>query len=102
MGEHKETFCEFYGYKEGDFISDAITGEPAVDVHAICASGMGGNENMNRIENLIPLTRSHHEFYGGPVQYKAMLYKLVLVMLIRSGKDFDMEWLMGQILKYEN
>ena len=100
MSPHKKTYFEFFGLSEGDFIPCAICQEGAVDVHAIQRSGMGGDDSMNRIDNLIPLCRKHHETLGDRTAYKAMLYKLCFYELMR--KDFDnFEWILSQIKKYE-
>ena len=101
MSPHKKTYLDFYNYKEGDFIPCAICQQAAVDVHAIQRSGMGGDDSMNRIENLIPLCRKHHETLGDIVAYKAMMYKVIFFDLMK--KDFDdFDWILNQIKKHEN
>lgn len=102
MSKHKETYFKFYGLSEGDYIQCGVCQQPAVDVHAIQRAGMGGDENMNRVENLIPLCRQHHEKLGDRKEYKAMLYKIIFHDLIRKDiDDVDLEWLGNQIKKYE-
>ena len=92
---------EFYGYTEGDFIPCSICQQQAVDVHAIQREGMGGNDSMNRIENLIPLCRLHHSQLGDRVPYKSMMYKIIFYELMK--RDFDnFDWLVSQIKKHES
>jgi len=101
MSPHKKTYLEFHGKHEGDFIPCAICQQAAVDVHAIQREGMGGDEGMNRIDNLIALCRKHHETLGDRVAYKAMMYKIIFYELMRKNfEEFD--WIIKQIIKYES
>jgi len=100
MQEHTSLYYDFFGYAGDDFVPSEISGGRAVDIHHIHARQRGGGENMDRIENLMALSREEHLKYGDKVQYKAFLYKRHLEVLEVSGKEFDREWILAQIEKY--
>lgn len=84
-----------------DFLSE-ISGERAVDIHHISARGQGGSEKLDRIENLMALTRKEHEDYGDVRAFKSMLYRIHKKHLLIKGIDFDKDWIDAQIEKYKN
>jgi hypothetical protein len=101
MSPHKQTYFRFYNLEEGDHIACGVCRQPAVDIHAIHREGMGGDDKMARPENLVALCRQHHNQLGERKQYKSMLYKIVFYDLMRKDLDFDFEWIVNQIKRYE-
>lgn len=56
MVKYKETYLDYFGYGEQDFIPCEACGKIAVDVHHISGRGKGKDE----INNLMALCRKHH------------------------------------------
>jgi len=83
-----------------DFLSE-ISGERAVDIHHITARGKGSSKELDRIENLMALTRKEHEDYGDIRAFKSYLYRIHQRQLELNGIDYDSNWINKQIQKYE-
>ena len=91
---------DHFGYTIADFIPSELSGERGIDACHIHPRQKGGNENMNRIENLMCKTRIEHIKYGDKKEHKAMLYTKHMEVLDALGKPYDKEWLLAQIEKY--
>lgn len=61
-------------------------GRGAVDIHHIQRRGMGGDDNADRIENLIAVCRECHREYGDRKQYKEMMRSKHLKKIALHGK----------------
>lgn len=77
-----------------------ITGQPAQDIHHIHARGMGGSKRLDRIENLMAITRGRHELYGDKKKHKQFLFRTHKEFLIQKGVKFDTQWIDSQIDRY--
>lgn len=63
MKKYIKTYCDFFGYVEGEFIPSELSGSFSQDIHHIKKRSQLGKDN---IENLIALTREeHNEAHGG-------------------------------------
>lgn len=98
--DYKRIYFDAMGLKVGDPINCEITGLPAQDIHHINARGMGGSRNLDRIENLMAITRGLHEIYGDRKEYKSYLFLKHKEFLISNVIDFDEDWINNQINKY--
>lgn len=58
MIRYKKIYCDFFGYKPGDFVPSELSGGEAVDIHHIIYKSRGGKDV---IENLMALTFKEHE-----------------------------------------
>lgn len=76
MRKHTQVYMRFFKYTKGDFIPCEISGRRAVDVHHIDARGMGGNGEVDVIENLMAITRELHLEYGDKEQYMEGLIQI--------------------------
>lgn len=101
MSKHKEIYFKAFGYTPGDFVASEVSGNPAVDVHAIERDGMGGGKEGHRIENLIALTRAEHTKYGDKKQYKRFLFEVHLQHMNEHGVEYSREWIEEQIRRNE-
>ena len=93
-----------FGYDPGDYIPCEISGLPAVDIHHIESRGSGGDPKnyKDRIENLMALTRQHHEHYGDKAIYMSRLFKWHMNRLIDHGVKFDRNYIENKIKRYES
>jgi 5-methylcytosine-specific restriction endonuclease McrA len=73
MRKHTQIYLQGMGYKTTDFIPCEVCEAQAVDVHHIEARGMGGNKEVDVIENLMGLCRKCHIQYGDKKNYKEFL-----------------------------
>lgn len=76
-----------------------LGGGLGVDIHHIERKGAGGSKTLDRIENLMALTREQHKKYGDKKQYKSFLYIQHEKFLQRKGIKYDKEWITNQINK---
>lgn len=72
-----------------------------LDIHHIERRGMGGGDSMDRIENLIALTREQHITLGDKKQHKSLLFNAHRDFLLNRGIEFDDQWIIKQIEKCE-
>ena len=105
--DHIQIYYQHFGYDRGDtFIPSEISQRASGAIHHIQRRGMGGNSEMDRIENLMALTDSpgdsEHREYGDKIDFKAMLYKIHMARLEALAKPFDRTWMLEQIQKYGN
>ncbi len=99
--KHIEIYHKALGYEftEGVFRPSELSGRQSNDIHHIERRGMGGNNEADRIENLIALTTIEHEELGDKKQYKALLYELHLNFLKHNKVEFNEDWILDQISK---
>lgn len=64
MKNHTKIYIKHFGYGLEDFIPCEVCGQRAVDIHHIDCRGMGGNKNVDTIENLMALCRYCHVVMG--------------------------------------
>lgn len=102
MTNHFKLYLDAFDYDISDTILCELTGMVATDIHHIQRRGMGGDNTMNRIENLMALSREAHLKYGDVVSKKAYLYRVHKRNLEACGIEFDEAWINQQIEKYEN
>lgn len=102
MVKHKKIYFDAFGYTMADFIPSEISGIRADDIHHIEARGMGGSENLDRIENLMAVTRSEHNEFGDISKYKSELFRAHREFMERRGVDFDAQWISNKIKLYTN
>lgn len=101
MKAHTLIYFSFFNYTTADFVPSELSGVKAVDIHHIDPRKKGSTELLDRIENLIALSREEHNKYGDKKQYKAMLYRRHKEVLDALCKEYDKEWLDAQIEKYK-
>lgn len=63
----KEFNCE-------DFFTDELLGIEAVDIHHICARGMGGTKIKDDIDFIMALSRECHVAFGDKKKYTQFLF----------------------------
>lgn len=97
---YKEIYIKAFGYSKEDFIPSEISGRDAVDIHHIHRKGSGGSKKLDRIENLMAVTRKEHIDYGDIVEFKSWLYRIHKKQMILNNVQFDLEWINAQIKKY--
>jgi len=104
MIKYKKIYLDAYGYNEGDFIRSELSDLPAVEFNHILCIGMGGSKNreLDRIENLIAVTRNEHIDYGDKKQYYSYLFRIHKLDMMINGVKFDHEWIDKQIEKYRH
>lgn len=100
MQEHTKIYLREFGYSVGCFIPSELSEAKGQVIHHIHRRGMGGDPEMDRVENLMCLTDAEHEEYGDKVEFKAMLYRIHKARMIAAGVKFDREWIDAQIEKY--
>ncbi len=88
------------GYAEGDFIPSEISGLQAVDISHILCRGMGGSKELDRIENLMAITREEHDRIGDKKHLIADQFRMHARFLEANGVKFDKIWMYEQIEKY--
>lgn len=101
LAGYKKVYCDHFDYEWGDFIPSEISEKTSVDIHHIQPQQRGGTKKLDRVENLMALTRKEHEDYGGIKMFKAMLYRIHKARLIAAGKPFDEKWIDKQIKRFE-
>lgn len=99
MKKHIKIYLDSFGTEKP---KSEISGAPADDIHHIQPRGMGGSNYLDRIENLMALTRQEHLEYGDVRDFKAMLYKIHKRVMERKGIRFNEEWIDHMIYRYEN
>lgn len=78
-----------------------INGKKASDIHHILNKGMGGTtENLDRIENLMALTRLQHDEWGDKKNLIWNLFSIHRQHMRENGVDFDNDWIEEQMAKY--
>lgn len=97
---YKRIYCDALGLRMGDQLMCEISGQPAQDIHHIHPKGMGGSNRLDRIENLMAITRGRHEMYGDKKQHKHFLFSIHKEFLIQKGVKFDIEWIDAQQQRY--
>lgn len=97
---HTAIYLAAFGYGDTDFIPSEMSGQRCQDVHHIEAKGMGSSKSLDRIENLMGLTREEHTEYGDKEQYMSMLYSKHMAFLEANGVRFDRDWILKQIERY--
>ena len=97
---YKEIYIKSFGYSKEDFIPSEISGSEAVDIHHIHRKGAGGSKKLDRIENLMAVTRQEHIDFGDIVEFKSWLYRIHKKQMILNNVEFDLEWINAQIKKY--
>jgi hypothetical protein len=95
--KYVETYMDFFGYTEADFVPCEICSKQAVDVHHIHRRGRGGSKEWDTIENLMALCRQHHMEYGDVAVTKPYLYKIHLLHVQARNPEYPIE---GQYMKY--
>lgn len=78
MKNHTKVYFKFFGYDTSSFIPCEVCGVKAVDIHHICARGMGGSKEKDNIENLQALCRGCHDHYGDKKDFKQFLTEIHL------------------------
>ena len=97
---YKEIYIKSFGYSKEDFIPSEISGGEAVDIHHIHRKGFGGSKKLDRIENLMAVTRQEHIDFGDILEFKSWLYRIHKKQMILNNVEFDLEWINAQIKKY--
>jgi hypothetical protein len=84
MKPHVKIYMRHFSYDESDFIAcECGCGQRAVDIHHVESRGMGGRESMDKIDNLIALSRECHDKAHGPL---SRWYKEVFKNIIKNRK----------------
>ena len=73
MKNHTKIYLNHFGYGLEDYIPCEVCATRAVDIHHICARGMGGSKEKDSIENLMALCRQCHLFFGDKDNYLQFL-----------------------------
>jgi len=99
MKNHTKIYFLAFGYEKGDFIPSELSGQTAVDINHIECRGMGGdpNGNLDRIENLMAVTREEHIHYGDKKKYLKHIYMSHYSFLVANGVKFDSKYLEDKI-----
>ena len=100
MKKHTKIYLDAFGLSTGDSIPSEISGQPANDIHHIIARGMGGRNGLDRIENLMAVTRDEHLQYGDKKKFMKSLFQCHKFYLELKGVDFDKKWIDEQIERY--
>ncbi len=100
MQKYTQVYMQTLGYHEGDFIPSEISGLPANDINHIICRGMGGSNQLDRIENLMALTREEHNRVGDKKHLIADQFRMHARFLEANGIKFDKIWMHEQIEKY--
>lgn len=101
MMNHTLIYFNAFGYDTEDptvFVPSEISEDKAVDIHHIIGRGKGG---LDRIENLMALTRLEHIEFGDKVEYMVMLLKIHRRRLQIAKIPFDDKYFEFYIKKYE-
>ena len=101
MKKHTKLYLNAFGYDETDFIPSEVSGQKGIDIHHIDSRGMGGSGSMDRIENLMALTREEHLEYGDKTYLKCILYKIHKKQMQLKGVKFNEKWINEKIKIYE-
>jgi hypothetical protein len=99
---HTAIYYAAFGYGDADFVCSELSGAAGIDIHHITCKGMGSSKDLDKVENLMCLTREEHVEYGDKKQHMSMLYTKHMEFLERSGVRFDRTWIMDQIDKYSD
>jgi hypothetical protein len=94
---HTSIYLVSFGYGDTDYVPSELTGDPCVDVHHIWA----GSNRVDRIENLMGLTREEHSKYGDKKHCMSFLFERHRDFMLLSGVKFDMNWIEEQITKWK-
>ena len=100
MKKHTKIYLKSFRLAPGDLIVSELSGSVANDIHHIISRGMGGSKYLDRIENLMALTRREHEVYGDKKQHMVGLFKSHKEYLISRNVEFDEKWIDEQIERY--
>lgn len=104
MKKYKKIYLKALGYDLDDptqrVPSELGTAE-ACDIHHIFCRGMGGTtENLDRIENLMALSRNEHKDYGDKKRYMWTLLSVHRSFLKRNKVPFDNQWFEEKMARY--
>lgn len=97
---HTALYMSCFGYGDADFIPSELSGERAVDVHHLICRGAGSSKNLDRIENIMAVTREEHIEYGDKKHYMSFLFRKHLSFMESNGVKFDRAWIMAEIERY--
>lgn len=95
---HTAIYMAAFGYGDADYVASELSSEPCIDIHHIWA----GSNRVDRIENLIGLTRAEHEKYGDKKHCMSFLFERHRDFMLLSGVKFDMNWIEEQITKWKD
>ncbi len=103
QNNHIQIYNDAFGIYPGDYRPSELSNAPGVDIHHIECKGMGGNPsgNLDRIENLMALTREEHMYFGDKKKYMSFLLKKHFEALVRANVNFDHRYLLDKIHHYE-
>ena len=95
---HTAIYLAAFGYGDTDFIPSELSGDRAIDTHHVWA----GSNRVDRIENLMALTREEHSKYGDKKHCMSFLFERHRDFMLLSGVKFDMNWIEEQITKWKD
>jgi hypothetical protein len=93
MKNHTKVYIKALGYNDTDYMPSELSGSKGVDIHHII-------DRVDRIENLILLTRDEHLEYGEIKSKMVFLLESHMRFLEDNGVIFSYEWFNEQITKY--
>lgn len=97
-------YFQAFGFDLGDptqFVPSEINGRKAVDINHIICRGMGGTkQNLDRIENLMAMTRQQHIDFGDKKNLIWNLFSMHRQHMKEHNVEFDNDWIEEQMKKY--
>ncbi|MEM6542744.1 MAG: hypothetical protein AAF634_16430 [Bacteroidota bacterium] len=104
MVKYKKIYLKALGYDVGDTtqkIPSELGTAQACDIHHIFNRGMGGTtENLDRIENLMALSRQEHDHYGDKKRFMWTLLSVHRQFLKMNNVPFDNDWFEERMARY--
>ena len=100
MQSYVALYMACFGYGKADFISSELSNAAAIDVHHLICRGVGSSKNLDRIENLMAVTREEHIEYGDKKHYMSFLFRKHRDFLISNGVKFNSDWIEKKIEEY--